>query len=232
LGLNNSPDWSVIKTPEDRDKGAVMSLVWHGETEEDWARVLFDVVISKGEKALVYCGSHHAFTEYRQPIVINGKFIRFGDTRVGNSVFQRIGKRAFTIGLHAPWISADGYDQPLVLAADGYIDAMLNKLEPKYQRVGFDLTGTPFGGLPGETSIYSFGYKHFTLDTIYDGYVCQGPLASYKGVTPIMDFVNDTNLAEARAQSPNPNMRNAGAADFYEGAVQDADIPKRFAIFK
>ena len=232
LGLNNSPDWSVIKTPEDRDKGAVMALVWHSETEEDWAKVLFDVVVSQGGKALVYCGSHHAFTEYRQPIVINGKFIRFGDTRVGNAVFQRIGKRAFTIKLHAPWISADGYDQPPVLAADGYIDAMLNKLEPKYQRVGFDLAGTPFGSLPGETSIYRFGYKHFTLDTIYDGYVCQGPLASYKGVTAIRDFVNETNLGEARAQSPNPNMRNATAADFYEGAVQDADIPRKFSILK
>jgi carboxyl-terminal processing protease len=230
LGLNNSPDWSVIKTTEDRDKGEVMRKVWHGETEEDWAKVLFDVVISQNEKALVYCGSHHAFTEYRQPIVINGKFIRFGDIRVGNAVFQKIGKRACTIKLHAPWISAEGYDQPPVLAADGYIDAVLNNLESKYQRVGFDLAGTSFGSLPGETSIYKFGYKHFTLDTIYDGYVCQGPLSSYRGVTAIKDFVNEINLAEARAQSPNPHMRNATASDFYDGAVQDADIPKRFSI--
>ena len=56
LGLNNSPDWSIVKTPEDGDKYEVMSKVWHGETEEDWAKVLIDVVINKREKALVYCG--------------------------------------------------------------------------------------------------------------------------------------------------------------------------------
>jgi Haem-binding uptake, Tiki superfamily, ChaN len=232
LGLNNSPDWSAIKTTEDRDKREVMSQVWHGETEDDWAKVLFDVVVSKGEKALVYCGSHHAFTEYRQPIVIDGRFVRFGDTRVGNAVFQRIGKRACTIKLHAPWISADGYDKPPVHAADGYIDAMLERLEPQYQRVGFDLTGTPFGSLPGETSIYRFGYEHFTLDSIYDGYVCQGLLSSYKGVTAIKGFVNENNLEEARAQSPNPSMRKASAEDFYIGAAQDAEIPRRFSMFK
>lgn len=232
LGLNNSPDWSFVKTPEDRDKYEVMSKVWHGETEEDWAKVLIDAVISRGEKALVYCGIHHAFTEYRQPIVANGKFIRFGDVRVGNHVFQKIGKRAITIFLHAPWVSADGYDKPPVLSADGYVDAMLKELGPKYQRVGFDLAGTPFGGLPGETSIYKFGYEHFTLATIYDGYVCQGPLSAYEGVTPIKDFINDQNLEQARAQSPNPRLRDMTADDFNEGIAQDADIPKRLSMLK
>jgi hypothetical protein len=209
-----------------------MRKVWHGETEEDWAKVLLDVVISKGEKTLVYCGIHHAFTEYRQPIAIDGKFIRFGDVRAGNYVFQKIGKRTITIYLHAPWINADGYDKPPVLPADGYIDALLNEIEPEHQRVGFDLKGTPFGKLPGETSLYKFGYDHFTLETIYDGYICQGPLSSYRGVTPIKDFVNERNLEEARAQSPNPSLRNATIEDFYEGAVQDADIPRRLSVLK
>jgi hypothetical protein len=232
LGLNNSPDWSFVKSQDDRDKGEVMRKVWHGETEEDWAKVLLDVVISKGEKTLVYCGIHHAFTEYRQPIAIDGKFIRFGDVRAGNYVFQKIGKRTITIYLHAPWINADGYDKPPVLPADGYIDALLNEIEPEHQRVGFDLKGTPFGKLPGETSLYKFGYDHFTLETIYDGYICQGPLSSYRGVTPIKDFVNERNLEEARAQSPNPSLRNATIEDFYEGAVQDADIPRRLSVLK
>lgn len=232
LALNNSPDWSLVKTPEDRDKYEVMSKVWHGETEEDWAKVLIDVVISRGEKALVYCGIHHAFTEYRQPIAVNGKFIRFGDIRVGNAVFQKIGKRAATIYLHAPWTSAEGYDRPSVRSADGYIDAMLSELDSEYRRVGFDLKGTPFDNLPGETSIYKFGYDNFTLGTIYDGYVCQGPLSEYQGVTPIKDFLNEHNIGEARAQSPNPNMRNMSAEDFNNAIAHDAEIPRRFSTFK
>ena len=227
LGLNNSPDWSFVTSQEDRDKWEVMRKVWHGETEADWAQVLEDEVIARGEKALVYCGIHHAFTRYRQPIVVDGKFVRFGDVRVGNHIYEKIGPRAFTIFLHAPWVNVEGYDAPPVLAADGSIDAVLQDLSPEQQHVGFDLKGTPFGTLPGVTSLYKFGYEDFTLETIYDGYICQGPLSSYEGVTPIRDFVNEHNLAQARAQSPSPDMRNAPAEDFYRGAVQDADIPRR-----
>jgi hypothetical protein len=230
--MNNSPDWSIVKAPNDLDNHEVMSKVWHGETEEDWAKVLIDVVVSKGEKALVYCGSHHAFTEYRQPIAVNGKFIRFGDIRVGNAVFQKIGKRTATVYLHAPWISAEGYDKPSVRSADGYIDAVLNGLDAQYQRFGVDLYDTPFGDLPGETSLYKFGYDHFTLRTIYDGYICQGLLSKYEGVTPIKDFINEQNLEEARAQSPNPSLRTMSSDDFNNGIARDADIPRRFSMLK
>jgi len=232
LGLNDSPDWSIVKTPEDGAKHEVMSKVWHGETEEDWAKVLIDVVINKGEKALVYCGIHHAFTEYKQPVAVNGKFIRFGDIRVGNAVFQKIGKRAFTIYLHAPWISADGYDKPDVRSADGYIDAVLSEVDPKYYRMGFDLQNTPFGKLQGETSMYKYGYDHFRLATIYDGYICQGPLSAYVGVTPIKNFINEHNLEEARLQSPNPRLRKINADDFNKGIAEDADILRRFSTVK
>ena len=232
LGVGNSPDWSQVKTDADRDNYKVMRQVWHGETEEDYAKVLLDVVAGRGEKALVYSGSHHAFTEYRQPIASEGKFIRFGDVRMGNYVFQKIGKRAMTIYLHAPWVNAEGYEKPYVLPADGYIDAMLSRLDPKEQAVGFDLTGTPFGSLPGETSLYKFGYESFTLDTIYDGYICQGPFSSYEGVTPIKDYINEKNLDEARAQTPSPSMRKASADEFNAGAVQDADTPRRLPVFK
>jgi hypothetical protein len=229
IALNNSPDWSLVKPSEDVERAGVKLKARHGETEEDWAKVLIDAVVSKGEKALVYSGRNHAFTEYKQPIAISGKFIRFGDVRVGNVVFQKIGKRAATIFLHSPWPDAEGYDKTLVRAADGYIDAMLNELDPKYQRVGFDLKGTPFGDLPGETSIYKFGYDRFTLGTIYDGYVCQGPLSEYQGVTPIKDFINKDNLEEARAQSPNPSLRKLSADDFNTAISQDSDIPKIFS---
>ncbi len=230
LGLENSYDFSYVKTPEDSQSHEVMAKVLHGQTEADWARVLLDEVVSRGEKALVYCGTHHSFTRYRQPMVVNGKLLRLVDTRVGNVVFRRIGKRAFTIWLHAPWDSAAGYDKPCVLAADGYIDAMLTALDHKYQYVGFDLAGTPFGTLPGETSIYKLGHQGFTLAQLCDGYVCQGPLSAYEGVTPIKNFVNAGNLEEARAQVPNPRMRNSTAEEFNQAIAADADIPKRFLI--
>jgi CelD/BcsL family acetyltransferase involved in cellulose biosynthesis len=90
-----------------------MGKVRHGETEEDWAEVLLDVVIAQREKSLASSGTHHAFTEYRQ----------------------------------------------------------------------------------------------------------------------LKDFVNEKNLAEARAQSPNPRLRNATIDDLNEGTVQGAEIPSRLTLF-
>jgi hypothetical protein len=232
LGVGNSPDWSLITKPEDRDDYEVMRKVWHGESEEDWGRVLLDVASAGGEKALVYSGSHHAFTEYRQPIASEGKFIRFGDVRMGNYVFQKIGKRAMTINLHAPWVNVEGYGKPPVFPADGYIDAMLTELDPKEQSVGFDCAGTSFGKLPGETSLYKFGYEGFTLENIYDGYICQGPFSSYEGVTPIKGFINEANLEEARSNSPSAAMRNASAEEFNAGAAEDADIKRRLSALR
>jgi hypothetical protein len=97
----------VIDKPEDRDDPEVMRRVWRGGSEEHWAQVILDAV-NAGQKVLVYSGIHHAFTEYLQPIVVNGKFMRFEETRAGNYVFRAIGKRAVTVVLHAPWPGSDG----------------------------------------------------------------------------------------------------------------------------
>lgn len=62
LGVNNSPNWSFVKDEQDRDSGPVMTKVWHGETEKEWADALLRQVVARGGKALVYCGAHHSFT--------------------------------------------------------------------------------------------------------------------------------------------------------------------------
>lgn len=177
LGLNDSPDWSFVKTQEDRDNDDVKRKVWKGGGEDLWAQTILDSVVAKGEKALVYSGIHHAFSEYKQPICDGAKFVRFEDRRMGNFVFQKIGKRAITIFLHAPWYNALGYDQPFVYPADGIIDEVMGEMGPKYQGVGFDTRGTPFGKLPGETSIYKQGYSNFALEMFCDGYVYQKPFS-------------------------------------------------------
>jgi hypothetical protein len=232
LGLNNSPDWSLVKTEADREKHSVMVEVWHHQDETDWARVLLDEVVARGEKALVFSGIHHAFSEYKQPVSDKGKFIRFGDTRLGNAVYEKIGKRCMTIYLHAPWNAAEGYDAPMVYPVDGVIDALMAQLGPRGYPVGFDTHGTPFGKLPGETSLYKFGYDHFTLENYCDGYIFQMPISLYTGVTPIKDFVNASNLEIARQQSPNPYFRTASCADFNSAIAEDADMPGRFSRFK
>jgi len=231
LGVNCSPNWSVVQKQEDLENPVVTAKVWRGCSEEQWGKVILDEVVAKGEKALVYSGMHHAFTQYRQPLynTATHSFAGFGDVRMGNHVYNAIGKRAVTISLHATWISSEGYDAPNVYAADGYIDTAMAKLAPGITRVGFDTERTPFGGLPGTTSIYKYGYKDFVLSTFCDGYIYQGPLSAYEGVTPIKDFINETNLAIAQAQSPNPRFRQASAEEFNRAIAADTDMHARLA---
>lgn len=235
LGVNCSPDWSVVQKEEDLyNDPTVMRKVWRGCDEGHWARVILEEVVAKGEKALVYAGMHHAFSEYRQPRYNEAEqaFAGWGDVRMGNHVYQAIGKRAITICLHGVWPAAEGYSKPSTYAADGYIDAAMGEMESKFRRAGFDTRGTPFGGLPGEKSIYKHGYEKFNLGTFCDGYIYQKPLREYEGVRPIKNFVNQRNLPQARLQSPNPRFRQASVEDFNRVIAADADMRTRLARFR
>lgn len=231
LGLNDSLDWSIIKTQEDRENDEIKKRVWQGGGEYFWAQVILNEVVAKGEQALVYSGIHHAFTEYQQPIynVSENKFIRFETARMGNFVFKQIGKSAVTIFLHAPWVSAEGYSKKAVYPVDGVIDAVMAELPPSDQRVGFDTKGSPFGELTSQTSFYKYGYDIFTLEMFCDGYIFQKPFSKYEGVTPIKGFVNAENLDYARSQSPNPSFRKATTDDFYNAAVNETNIKKHLS---
>lgn len=231
LALGDSPDWGLIKSQEDRDNPEIKRKVWQGGGENLWAKVILDEVVDKGEKALVYCGIHHGFTEYNQPIYDfnNQKFVRFVTNRLGNYIYKEIGKRAMTIYLHAPWISAEGWDKPSVYPVDGIIDAIMRELPLKYRRVGFDTKDTPFGMLTCNKSYYKYGYDNFRLEMFCDGYILQKPLSEYEGVTIIEDFINEKNIDYARSQSPNPRFRNASIEDFNNAMKRSADIKKRYA---
>ncbi|MFQ5473311.1 MAG: hypothetical protein ACE5FA_10565, partial [Dehalococcoidia bacterium] len=226
LGMNDSPDWSLVKTETDRDDGNIMRQVWRGGGEEHWAGVILDAV-SSGEKVLVHCGIHHAFTEYRQPIVIDGEFRRFDSSlRCGNHVFATLGKRAVTVFLHAPWNGAEGSGSRMRHPADGVIDALMLAEGPR--PVGFHLSEGPFGELSIGDAVYRHGYEDLTLADFCDGWVYTKPISEYTGVTPIPDWVNENNLDYARAQSPNPNFRQSSAEMFNEGIARGAKIGRRW----
>jgi hypothetical protein len=231
LGLNGSLDWSIVKTPDDMNNPSIMQQVWKDNGEDLWAKVIMDSVVAKGEKALIYSGIHHAFTEYKQPIYDDSKmvFTGYNTARMGNYIFNKIGKKAVTICLHFPWYSEKGYIESYVYPADGIIDAVMAKITSDYRQAGFDTKNTPFGKLTGETSVYKYGYNNFTLDIFCDGYIFQMPLSAYNGVTAIEDFINETNIEQARIQEP--YLRNASIEEFNRVIKEAADIKKRFATF-
>jgi hypothetical protein len=226
LGMNDSPDWSHVRTPEDRDDPAVMRRVWRGGGEKHWARVVLDSVVARGEKALVYCGYNHAMSRYRQPVAdAEGNLLRYNEDRVGRYLHEALGDRVMTVFTHFPW-PAPGY-RGWVLAADGCIDALMGQAAPPAYPVGFDVPGTPFASLPGTTSFWATGYEDFRLETLVDGYVFLAPLGELEGVEPIEGWFNEENLETARRQSPNPDHRDATVEELTAALVGDADVPRR-----
>lgn len=230
LGMNDSPDWMHVKTQADRDNDAIKKLVWKGCSEEYWAQVVLNEV-ERGDKVLVYCGIHHGFTEFLQPIVTgDGEFIRHEDRRMGTYLHKAIGKRAITVYLHAPW-NEEHYSSRLYYPVDGTIDALMARLGSEYYPVGFDTRGSPFGGLSCERSVYGAGYEDLTLEMFCDGYVFFKPLSRHEGTTVIEGYYDDENIERARRGTPNPDFRDATAEDFQDGAESSANIARRYRKF-
>lgn len=226
VGMNDSPDWSFVRTEADRSDSDVMRKVWRGGGEEHWAGIILDEV-SAGESVVVYCGIHHGFTEYRQPIVMGGEFVRFDpNLRCGNHVFAALGKRAVTVYMHAPWDGPEGYGSRAHHPADGIIDALMLAEGPR--PVGFDIAGGPFAELAVENAVYRNGYEDFRLADFCDGWVYLEPISEYEGVTPIDGWVTEANLARARARSADPRLREVSADEFNERIARSAQVGRRW----
>ena len=227
LGVNDSPDWSQVRKPEDRDDSAIMAKVWRGGSEEHWARVILEQVAA-GEKVLVYSGMHHAFSEYRQPVVPGGEFKRFDDSRMGNYAYRALGKRAVTVFMHGPWSGPGGYDAAMVHPADGVIDALMLGRAGGPRAVGFDLRGSPFGALEPEHCVYRHGYPGFRLADFCDGWIYWKPISEYEGATPIAGWITRENLERARSQTPNPSSRDLSVEEFNSAIARSADARRLF----
>ncbi len=212
VGLNAFTDWSYVNSEADLHSKEIMAKVFpEGSGDAMMAKVILKEFVTPRRKALIYCGLHHAFTRYQQPIFNEQthQFVQFITNRAGNLVFKEIGEKAMTICLHQPWFNAQGWAEPQVYPVNGIIDALMYKLGPEYYPVAFDTRGTPFGELPGETSFYHYGYSNFTLADLCDGYIFMKPLSQFKNVRHIHGFINKTNKELARQRLGNLQRKNS-----------------------
>ena len=160
--------------------------------------------------------------------MIDGEFVRFDDTRMGNYVYRAIDKRAVTVFLHAPWSGKKGYGDRSVHPADGYIDALMLGLSPGPRAVGFDLVESPFGRLRIRNAVYANGYDDFRLSSFCDGWIYTKPISEYEGVTPIENWINADNVVRARLQTPRPRMREYTPEQFNASIARSADMGGRW----
>ena len=158
------------------------------------ADVVEKEIVSKGEKALIYCGIHHAFTIYQQPQYDfeTKKFYGLSNKRLGNILHAKYLEKTFTIFMHSPWMSNISEEEQSVRPANGTIDSALEIL--KYKPVGFDVKNTFAGTLKSTDSYYSIGHKDFKLSDFCDGYIFLKPYKTVKFVSVDKNFYDEYNI--------------------------------------
>lgn len=197
------------------DETTPRDVAFHrGDMEQFMANVIFDEFVARGEKALVFAGYAHAMTRARKP-----------NYRMATIVADRIGDRAFFIFLHAPILSAESPER-MALVAGGAIDRLIASTTQK--SAGFDVKGTPFAALPLKTW-YGRDDPDYTLGKFCDGYIVQGPLSDYEGVTVDERYVTAETLQEAIDYLPNPAIRKRATSPevMLKWAARDAEINRR-----
>ena len=162
------------------------------------ANVFAKEIVSKGEKALIYCGTHHAFTKYRHPVYDykKSKLIGFNNNRMGNIIYKNFPEKTFTIILHSPWTSNKGFNKRSVKPVHGVIDAamgLLNNIP-----MGFDVKNTIIGDLRANNTYYAFGYEDFKMEDFCDGYIFLLPYKQVEFVSVSPDFYDEYNLNKVK----------------------------------
>jgi len=229
LGMNGSPQWHLFETEADLENPDIRREVYSALNEDAWAQVVIDAV-ARGEKVLVYCGIHHGFSRYRQPIVKDGKFSHFDRSlRAGNYMREALGDRVATVYMHAWWSGPKGYGDKKTWPAGGVIDAVMRARDGGPQPVGFRLTGTPFGQIASDDNVYHHGYDDFRLEQFCDGWIYTKPLSQYEGVTPILDWITEENLERARRGTIKPRQRTRNAMQYNYSIAKDASGPSQWA---
>lgn len=80
------------------------------------------------------------------------------------------------------------------------------------------MLGSPIGKLP-DRSAHSLCYESFVLEQFFDGYLFLEPLRDLEGCTVVDDFVNESNVAHALKNFPDPD---------WHGEVKTLEDLRRF----
>ena len=235
VGLGVRLNWEPLRGEKDmRDPSVIAKIYAAGTPDAHMAAVIDSQFIQTGEKALVFCGRQHIFTRYRsrdyERYVTD---MRLSETRLAAAiVYDRIGTRAFSISLHAPWPDTT-QKTGLAYGAGGVIDTLIAMLPPEKRSAGWDMAGTPLGRIPVKSGAYAEGASAITLADLFDGYIVQGPLSGYSLVTPIRDFVRPEDAERAGKNYPGVKPALPSAQQVNESISDEIqDLKNVLAQFK
>lgn len=228
LNLSYKYDWSAFNGTRTPEK---MGKVFHkGNTEAYRFKIVENEIITKKEKILILTGDIHAFTKYKFPVYdfLGNDFCRYENGYFGNLLFAKYPDHVFSILLHKPFINRIEQTPQLVSPASGNVERIMQRLQ--YKPLGFDLVGTPVGQL-ADSSYYSMGYRHFTLDKLFDGYLFLNALKVLNGCILDSLFLTKENWLQAQKQVADPDWRARPKSleEYWKQIKEYADIRKRYS---
>jgi hypothetical protein len=228
LNLSYRYNWSSFsgyRTPEKMKK-----VFYKGNTEAYRFGIVEKEVIAKGEKILILTGDIHAFTRYKFPVYdfLGEDFVRLDNGYFGNLLYAKYPQKVYTILLHKPFMNRPDTKPELISPANGAIETIMQKMNN--EPVGFDLVNTPLGKLRDD-SYYSLGYKDFTLEDIYDGYVFVKPIKQLSGCEIDTAFLTGKNWEQAKENVADPDWRPRPKSleEYWKQILEYADVPKKYA---
>jgi hypothetical protein len=224
VGLSARQDWSVLTSQQDMSDPAVVSRMYAGGLPEaHMADVIDRMFLQTGQKALIYCGTRHIFTRYRNTeYEKNAAKMNLSEVRLaGNILYEKAPLKVASVALNGPWPDP-GQSNGLGYPAGGVVDALIDLLPEDKRNAGWDLVGTPLGGVSIKDSTYATAAAT-TLADMFDGYIVLGPIRDYKVVTPIPDFVRPQDAERAVQQFPNLKPANLTAEQVQAAISQDVD---------
>ncbi|HSD13594.1 MAG TPA: hypothetical protein VLB74_02990, partial [Flavobacterium sp.] len=228
LNLSYRYNWSSFsgyRTPEKMKK-----VFYKGNTEAYRFGIVEKEIVAKGEKILILTGDIHAFTRYKFPVYdfLGEDFVRLENGYFGNLLYAKYPQKVFTIFLHKPFMNLPDTKPNMVSPANGAIEAIMQKRNN--EPVGFDLVNTPLGKLRDD-SYYSMGYKNFTLEDIYDGYVYLKPIKKLSGCEIDTAFLTEKNWEQALENVADPDWRPRPKSleEYWKQILEYADVPKIYS---
>jgi hypothetical protein len=210
------------KQNEDAENPELYKKVFGSEIIDDFILHVIEkeIVAAKG-KALIFIPQEYCFIRYFNKTQ-EKKYNKLGLTYKGSTayqLYQQLGDRCVSVLLHMPWWSFKENDLLPDFPADGIFDLLLASLAPANKQNGFTITNSPFENwVIKKTYALNIDYMLQTdtqvmLKDLCDGYILLGPLSLYQNATPIPNFINEANVAEALRRGPWSNSETLAKAE-------------------
>jgi len=234
VGLSVKQHYSSITKAADAEDPAVIRKVYaNGIPEVFMADIIQKEFISQHKKVLVFGHMHTGFTRFKY-VEFTEKMKKLGFTdlqKTGQIIYNAIGERVMNIFIHTALPSDKNYSG-VFYPVQGAIDAAIEELSPNSWRTGFYTSDNPVGALLIDYKIYTKGYTTLHLSDFCDAYIILNRIREQTPVTPIPDFINESNIEEATENFVGMDNKKLTVKDFTKYINDDVDgIKKTMALF-